>query len=93
MISFPKTCLLFLHLQVTTENGEKLMCRTYQLLDLNSKDHHPSPQYLKVILLGAEQCRLPEDYMVRLRAIEHNGYSGPCDVFDKLMATTNLFKS
>ncbi|XP_028832096.1 gamma-glutamylcyclotransferase isoform X2 [Denticeps clupeoides] len=55
--------------------GQELSCRTYIM---NSCVYAlPSPQYLKVIVMGAEQNGLPEDYKEKLKAIETNKYEGP----------------
>nr|XP_057909475.1 gamma-glutamylcyclotransferase b [Doryrhamphus excisus] len=58
-----------------TTKGPELSCRTYMM---NSCVYAPpSPQYLQVILMGAEQNRLPKDYQEKLRAIQTNMYDGP----------------
>lgn len=36
----------------------------------------PSPQYLQVVLEGARECSLPQEYFEELNKIEHNGYAG-----------------
>ncbi|XP_028436612.1 gamma-glutamylcyclotransferase, partial [Perca flavescens] len=55
--------------------GQELHCRTYIM---NSCVYAPpSPQYLQVIVMGAEQNGLPKDYQERLRAIKTNMYEGP----------------
>uniref|UniRef100_A0A4W5R7J1 Gamma-glutamylcyclotransferase b n=1 Tax=Hucho hucho TaxID=62062 RepID=A0A4W5R7J1_9TELE len=58
--------------------GQELNCRTYIM---NSCIYAPpSPQYLKVILMGAEQNGLPKNYQEKLRAIETNKFEGPLPV-------------
>uniref|UniRef100_A0A671TZE3 Gamma-glutamylcyclotransferase b n=1 Tax=Sparus aurata TaxID=8175 RepID=A0A671TZE3_SPAAU len=55
--------------------GQELNCRTYIM---NSCVYAPpSPQYLQVIVMGAEQNGLPKDYQEKLRAIKTNMYEGP----------------
>ncbi|XP_048009451.1 gamma-glutamylcyclotransferase b [Megalobrama amblycephala] len=57
-------------------------CRTYIM---NSCVYAPpSPQYLQVIVMGAEQNGLPEDYQVKLRSIETNKYEGHLPVMEEL---------
>ncbi|XP_074510556.1 gamma-glutamylcyclotransferase [Sebastes fasciatus] len=54
---------------------QELDCRTYMM---NSCVYAPpSPQYLQVIMMGAEQNGLPQDYQEKLRAIQTNMYEGP----------------
>ncbi|XP_061574139.1 gamma-glutamylcyclotransferase-like [Cololabis saira] len=58
--------------------GQEVNCRTYIM---NSCVYAPpSPQYLKVIVMGAEQNGLPKDYQEKLRAIKTNMYEGPLPV-------------
>ncbi|XP_015254591.1 gamma-glutamylcyclotransferase b [Cyprinodon tularosa] len=60
-------------LQVMTK-GQEINCRTYIM---NSCVYaQPSPQYLQVIVMGAEQNGLPKEYQEKLRAIETNTYEG-----------------
>ncbi|XP_042597738.1 gamma-glutamylcyclotransferase b [Cyprinus carpio] len=61
---------------------QDLSCRTYIM---NSCVYAPpSPQYLQVIVMGAEQNGLPEDYQEKLRSIETNKYEGPLPVMEEL---------
>uniref|UniRef100_A0A3B4AAQ2 Uncharacterized protein n=1 Tax=Periophthalmus magnuspinnatus TaxID=409849 RepID=A0A3B4AAQ2_9GOBI len=62
--------------------GEDLSCRTYIM---NSCVYAPpSPQYLKVIVMGAAQNGLPQEYQDKLRAIKTNMYEGPLPVMEEL---------
>uniref|UniRef100_A0A8P4KMI8 Gamma-glutamylcyclotransferase n=1 Tax=Dicentrarchus labrax TaxID=13489 RepID=A0A8P4KMI8_DICLA len=62
--------------------GPELNCRTYIM---NSCVYAPpSPQYLQVIVMGAEQNGLPKDYQEKLRAIKTNMYEGPLPVMAEL---------
>ncbi|KAL5292386.1 GGCT.2 family protein [Megaselia abdita] len=58
-------------------NGKTVACRTYQLIDLpkeDDEDHNlPSLSYLKAIVKGAVESKLPEDYIKYLRGFKHNG--------------------
>ncbi|XP_008322121.1 gamma-glutamylcyclotransferase [Cynoglossus semilaevis] len=68
-------------LSVKTD-GQVIGCRSYIM---NSCVYAPpSPQYLQVILMGAEQNGLPKDYQEKLRAIETNMYEGKLPVMDEL---------
>lgn len=63
-------------LEVSVETDQGLMlCRTYQINNFHACP--PSPQYKKVVCLGAEQNGLPVEYQKRLEAIQTNNYSGP----------------
>ncbi|XP_015805033.2 gamma-glutamylcyclotransferase [Nothobranchius furzeri] len=60
-------------LSVKTRSQE-INCRTYIM---NSYVYAPpSPQYLQVIVMGAEQNGLPKDYQDKLRSIKTNMYKG-----------------
>ncbi|KAK9712665.1 hypothetical protein QE152_g24776 [Popillia japonica] len=70
---------------VVTEDGSRKRCRIYKLahkarfvknIEELPEERRPSPAYLKVILLGAKESNLPENYVEFLRRIPHNGYSG-----------------
>ncbi|XP_072316765.1 gamma-glutamylcyclotransferase [Eucyclogobius newberryi] len=62
--------------------GEDLSCRTYMM---NSCVYAPpSPQYLKVIVMGAVQNGLPQEYQTKLRSIKTNMYEGPLRVMEEL---------
>ncbi|XP_072303204.1 gamma-glutamylcyclotransferase a [Eucyclogobius newberryi] len=63
-----------LEVSVETEYGPQL-CRTYQMNHFRAS--LTSPQYKKVVCLGAEESGLPAEYLNKLNSIETNGYSGP----------------
>lgn len=54
--------------------GEQVKCRSYQLLIRDNDDMRPSTNYKNVILKGAREHGLPDDYIFKLEAIEDNGY-------------------
>ncbi len=81
-----------LEVTVETPGGDKLTCRTYQLLRLGSEDKRPSPQYLDVIIRGAKQNELPQEYIDWLEKIEHNGYSGEVAVFNEVQEKAKELK-
>uniref|UniRef100_A0AAV2MGQ0 Gamma-glutamylcyclotransferase n=1 Tax=Knipowitschia caucasica TaxID=637954 RepID=A0AAV2MGQ0_KNICA len=67
---------------VVRSRGAKLSCRTYIM---NSCVYAPpSPQYLKVMVMGALQNGLPAEYQAKLRLIKTNMYQGPLPVMDEL---------
>ncbi|MBN3305512.1 gamma-glutamylcyclotransferase [Amia ocellicauda] len=66
---------------VSTKEDE-MNCRTYIMN--NCVYAPPSPQYLKVIVLGAEQNGLPSEYQLKLKAIETNNYNGPLELMSEV---------
>ncbi|XP_043088869.1 gamma-glutamylcyclotransferase a [Puntigrus tetrazona] len=62
-----------LEVKVETKEGP-LLCRTYKMN--NFRACSPSPQYKKVVCLGAQQNGLPQTYIQNLLALETNNYSG-----------------
>lgn len=69
-------------LEVTVETDKgAILCRTYQINNFYACP--PSPQYKRVVCLGAEQNRLPTEYLKKLEAIQTNDYSGP-SVLDQI---------
>lgn len=78
-----------LQVKVTTTDGNVLECRVYQLIEqpetyvpapLLPIERRPSRIYLEVILQGAQESKLPEDYFQFLKSFPHNGYEGPVTV-------------
>ncbi|XP_026758950.1 gamma-glutamylcyclotransferase-like [Galleria mellonella] len=88
---FPKTVNIF------TSNGKTVECRTYQQTinppprsdneDIPS-DRRPSITYLECIINGAVECKLPEDYLKKLKKIPHNGQEAP-EMIAKLKGQEN----
>ena len=63
--------------EVHTTSGEAISCYLYQATDQSPElEGLPSPQYLQVILSGAEEVGLPEDHQHWLKQQPHNGYQG-----------------
>ena len=68
---------------VYTASGECISCYLYQAVDQSDDlEGLPSPQYLNVIITGAEEVGLPEDYLSHLKQLPHNGYSGDVELPD-----------
>jgi len=59
------------------------------LLDTGYDDRRPSPHYLDLIIKGAEEHKLPEYYIEKLRQIEHNGYAESIPLYEDVMARHN----
>jgi len=70
---------------VSSADGTQMKCRSYMLMDVGYADRRPSPQYLDIILKGAEDNQLPDYYVDKLRNIEHNGYAGSIPLYDVVM--------
>lgn len=62
--------------------GLEYKCRTYQMLECIPD--LTSPQYKNVVVTGAKEVGLPEDYMKFLNDFKHNGYDGHVEICDKL---------
>lgn len=63
-----------IEINVYTQEGKEITCRSYQLK--NYERAPPSPQYKKVICIGAKESGLPLEYQKKLNAIEPNDYKG-----------------
>ena len=63
-----------------TPAGEQLRCRSYQLTAPPERDRRPSAVYKEVIVRGAAENQLPEEYRRFLAASEDNGYRGEVEV-------------
>ncbi|XP_026156097.1 gamma-glutamylcyclotransferase a [Mastacembelus armatus] len=74
-----------LEVSVETDKGP-VLCRTYQMNNFHACP--PSPQYKQVVCLGAEQNRLPAEYVEKLAAIQTNNYSGP-STLDQIRTVKN----
>ncbi|CAI2343921.1 unnamed protein product [Caenorhabditis sp. 36 PRJEB53466] len=66
-----------------------IQCRTYQYSDLEADPMAPSPHYKLVIVEGAKEHKLPQEYIRRLENITDNGFVGSVDVDIPLLATLN----
>lgn len=67
-------------MQVTTVAGETLDCRCYQQTRPWETDRRPSVVYKNVMIRGARENGVPDDYIRYLEAIEDNGYEGEVQV-------------
>ncbi|XP_007436745.1 gamma-glutamylcyclotransferase [Python bivittatus] len=72
---------------VRTQDEKVVKCRSYQMDDC--VHDLPSPQYKKVICMGAKQNGLPMDYQKKLDSIETNNYAGRVPVFEEIEAAFN----
>jgi len=59
---------------------DDVQARTYRLIRPLEEDRRPSKVYRDVILRGARQNGIPQDYLAFLEGIEHNGYDSDVDV-------------
>lgn len=64
-----------LDVDVTLDDGEIKTCRTYIMMDLPEPGHEilPSKSYIKTLVKGALESKLPESYINQLRSMRHNG--------------------
>ena len=59
-----------------TAAGDRVTCRSYEVVAPEPAGFRPSPAYRDTILRGARAIGLPADYLRGLEAIEHNGFVG-----------------
>jgi gamma-glutamylcyclotransferase len=62
--------------EVDTPAGDRVRCRSYQVVTPDREGFLPSPAYKQTILRGARALSLPPDYIARLEALADNGYEG-----------------
>ncbi|CAG0915707.1 unnamed protein product [Notodromas monacha] len=73
---------IYRRFRVEVRNGSSFYsCWTYQLVRPLEDDRRPSTVYKSVIISGALENELPEDYVAQLRSISDNGYDGPVEEF------------
>lgn len=65
-----------LTVEVETAAGDRVRCRTYQVVTPDPAGFDPSPAYRETILSGARALGLPQAYLARLEAIRDNGVAG-----------------
>ncbi|XP_014366975.2 gamma-glutamylcyclotransferase [Papilio machaon] len=79
--------------KVVTPDGVDLECRTYQQTinppprtegEEIPHDRRPSITYLNCILTGAVECKLPKEYIEKLKKIPHNGQHASPKLIEKL---------
>ncbi|KAI2545384.1 T0132546 isoform 1 [Pan troglodytes] len=63
-----------IEVKVATQEGKEITCRSYLMTNYESAP--PSPQYKKIICMGAKENGLPLEYQEKLKAIEPNDYTG-----------------
>ncbi|XP_010344017.1 gamma-glutamylcyclotransferase isoform X1 [Saimiri boliviensis] len=63
-----------IEVKVSTQEGREITCRSYLMTNYESAP--PSPQYKKIICMGAKENGLPLAYQEKLEAIEPNDYTG-----------------
>lgn len=80
-----------LQVSVDTPSGTTVDCRVYMLCDNPGElpenrnfTSKPSSTYIDVILSGAIETGLPEDYIQFLQSAEHNGQQGIPEVVQAL---------
>jgi len=76
--------------QVELEDGTNTTAYTYYLVKPDEQDKRPSKVYLDVILNGAREHSLPAEYIRKLEAIEHNGYTGDVNIGLDLEKRNNI---
>lgn len=72
-----------LNVTIETSSGDEVVCRAYEIIKSTPKlskdevfpaDRIPSCTYLQTIIEGAQQTKLPNEYVEYLKSIKHNGH-------------------
>ncbi|KAK0395576.1 hypothetical protein QR680_001340 [Steinernema hermaphroditum] len=63
-----------------SSSGASVDCRTYQYSNPERQPRPPSPHYKHVIVSGAVEHDLPDNYIEMLKRIKDNGYRGPVEL-------------
>ncbi|XP_006824811.1 gamma-glutamylcyclotransferase-like, partial [Saccoglossus kowalevskii] len=58
-------------------------CSSFELRNPLPGERRPSPQYLSMVVAGAMQKGLPEEYTNKLKRVVHNSHEGPISLDDK----------
>eukprot|EP00090_Calanus_glacialis_P003268 TRINITY_DN12421_c0_g1_i1.p1 TRINITY_DN12421_c0_g1~~TRINITY_DN12421_c0_g1_i1.p1 ORF type:complete len:186 (-),score=78.48 TRINITY_DN12421_c0_g1_i1:50-568(-) len=66
--------------EVELQDGTKEEAFTYFMVKPEEEDKRPSYVYKDVIVRGAEEHNIPQEYLDWLRGIEDNGYRGDVNV-------------
>uniref|UniRef100_A0A0B7B3N7 gamma-glutamylcyclotransferase n=1 Tax=Arion vulgaris TaxID=1028688 RepID=A0A0B7B3N7_9EUPU len=72
---------------VKSEQGEIIKCRTYEMDKTLLTDTKPSPHYKKVVIAGARQNKLPEEYIQFLESFPDNGITRTPPLYQKVIDT------
>lgn len=76
-----------IEVEVTNGANKTFFCRTYEMLV--EDEGKPSPHYKDVILRGARQHSLPEEYIRFLESVEDNGFQGEVPLYNLVMEEVN----
>lgn len=88
----PKKRYLPFEANITTPDGEIVLCRSYMLVNQPIKqiplpqERRPSKTYLETIVLGANESNLPFEYIKFLNEIPNNGKEGPKMPWSKIQS-------
>ncbi|XP_064613110.1 gamma-glutamylcyclotransferase-like [Liolophura sinensis] len=74
-----------IEVDVTTPDGDTYRSFCYQLGEIMDANGLPSPQYKDVIVRGARQAGLPEEYINLLKLKPDNGYSGHVQIYQEIL--------
>uniref|UniRef100_A0A0B6ZSF3 gamma-glutamylcyclotransferase n=1 Tax=Arion vulgaris TaxID=1028688 RepID=A0A0B6ZSF3_9EUPU len=74
-----------IEVQVLGDSGGYVTCRTYEMIQETTGDCLPSPHYKKVVIDGAKQNELPEEYIEYLECFPDNGVTDTPPNYRKVM--------
>ncbi|CAG5120732.1 unnamed protein product, partial [Candidula unifasciata] len=81
-----------IEVSVANQQGQIIKCRTYEMDRDTVDDPKPSPHYKKVVLAGARQNGLPEEYVRFLESFPDNGLAQTPPLYQKVIDTINMFR-
>jgi gamma-glutamylcyclotransferase len=76
-----------LDVDIENEKAEIVTCRTYEMDGATFNDPKPSPYYKRVVLAGARQNGLPEEYIKFLESLPDNGIAQTPPLYQKVIET------
>lgn len=62
--------------ELETAGGDRVRCRSYQVVTPDATGFAPSPAYKQTVLRGARALGLPAAYIAQLETIADNGFAG-----------------
>ncbi|KAK6982448.1 hypothetical protein BgiMline_017832 [Biomphalaria glabrata] len=74
-------------------DGQMVKCRTYEMQKKTTGYCLPSPHYKKVLIDGARQNGLPEEYVEYLESFEDNGVTKTPPNYRKVMDMVETFRN
>ncbi|KAK6185825.1 hypothetical protein SNE40_007973 [Patella caerulea] len=75
---------------VEDQIGNKYTCLVFEMGGSDHPGERPSPQYKDIIIRGARQSGIPNDYITVLESIEDSGYDGPHALYSQVLESLGI---